>query len=173
MKKKVHTNILKLLPQRQYDRANECYIYEDGSVMDIVGIRCKDLNTQSSDELEMDMLQLTQFFSTYKDDIKIISITIPTNCEKQIAFVSKKIEQCKNEFRKQQLDIKLKELEWVQKNRLTKEFFIEYFSRDLEEHRKQSLLISQSLESRNLLLKISKKEKDIVLMKMNNKNIRA
>ena len=154
MKKKVHTNILKLLPQRQYDRANECYIYEDGSVMDIVGIRCKDLNTQS-------------------DDIKIISINIPTNCEKQIAFVSKKIEQCKNEFRKQQLDIKLKELEWVQKNRLTKEFFIEYFSRDLEEHRKQSLSISQSLESRNLLLKISKKEKDIVLMKMNNKNIRA
>lgn len=154
-------------------RANECYIYEDGSVMDIVGIRCKDLNTQSSDELEMDMLQLTQFFSIYKDDIKIISINIPTNCEKQIAFVSKKIEQCKNEFRKQQLDIKLKELEWVQKNRLTKEFFIEYFSRDLEEHRKQSLLISQSLESRNLLLKISKKEKDIVLMKMNNKNIRA
>ena len=56
MKKKVHTNILKLLPQRQYDRANECYIYEDGSVMDIVGIRCKDLNTQSSDELAMDML---------------------------------------------------------------------------------------------------------------------
>lgn len=71
MKKKVHTNILKLLPQRQYDRANECYIYEDGSVMDIVGIRCKDLNTQSSDELEMDMLQLTQFFQPIKMTLRL------------------------------------------------------------------------------------------------------
>lgn len=171
--KKVRSNILKLLPLCQYDRTNECYICEDGTVLDIVGIRCKDLETQSNEDVERDMLELTKFFSTYKDDIKIISINIPTNCEKQIAFITKKIENCKNEFRKQQLEIKLKELEWVQKNRLTKEFFIEYFSRDLEEHRKQSLLISQSLSSQNLLIKISKKEKDIVLMKMCNKNIRA
>lgn len=171
--KKVRSNTLKLLPLRQYDRTNECYICEDGTVLDIVGIRCKDLETQSNEDVERDMLELTKFFSTYKDEIKIISINIPTNCEKQIAFITKKIENCKNEFRKQQLEIKLKELEWVQKNRLTKEFFIEYFSRDLEEHRKQSLLILQSLSSQNLLIKISKKEKDIVLMKMCNKNIRA
>ena len=173
MSKKIKNNILKIIPIRTYDRTNECYVCEDGTILDIVGIRCKDLNIQSSDELEKDMLQLTQFFSTFKDDIKIISINIPTNCEQQIAYTQKKIDNCKNGYRKQQLKIKLQELEWVQKNRLTKEFYIEYYSRDLEEHRKQALLITQSLSSQNLLVKIKKKEKDIVLMKMCNKNIKA
>ena len=76
MSKKIKNNILKIIPIRTYDRTNECYVYEDGTILDIVGIRCKDLNIQSSDELERDMLQLTQFFSTFKDDIKIISINI-------------------------------------------------------------------------------------------------
>lgn len=172
-KNKVQHNTLKLLKIRSYDRENNCYVNEDGSILDIVGIKCKDFATQSEDELERDMLQLTELFATYKDDMKIISINIPTNCEEQIAYVSHKIEICKNEYRKNQLEIKLRELEWIQKNRLTKEFFIMYFSRDFEEHRKHALLIKQNLSVQNLLINISKKEKDIVLMKLNNKNIKA
>lgn len=172
-KNNVRKNTLKLLPHRSYDRENNCYIYNDGSVMDIVGIKCKDLTIQSDDDVERDMLQLSEFFATYKDDMKIISINIATNCEEQIAFLSHKIDICKNEYRKKQLEIKLQEQEWIQKNRMNKEFYIMYFSRDLEEHRKHRLLITDSLGKQNLLNIISKKQKDIVLMKMCNKNIKS
>ena len=56
--KKVRSNILKLLPLRQYDRTNECYICEDGTVLDIVGIRCKDLETQSNEAVSYTHLTL-------------------------------------------------------------------------------------------------------------------
>ena len=78
MKKKVKNTILKLIPIRRYDWNNNCYVYANGTVMDLVCIKCKDFNAQSEGDIERDILALTSFFRLYKDEIKIISINIPT-----------------------------------------------------------------------------------------------
>lgn len=171
--KKISNTIMQLIPIRKYDHLNECYIYENGSIMDLVRIKCKDFGTQSNSDMEMDMLLLTGFFRLYKEDFKLVSINIPTNCEEQLAFINHKLSKCKNEYCRQQLEIKKSEQEWIEKNRLNKEFYIMYFARDLEEFRKQKGLINDQLGSNNLLVPISKKDKDIVLMKMANKNIKS
>lgn len=173
MKKKISSNVLKVIPIRKYDYTNDCYVNEDRTTLDLVCVKCKDFASQSNSDIERDMLILTEFFRLYKDDIKIIAINIPTNCEEQISFLNFKISTCQNEYRRKQLEIKKEEQEWIQKNRLNKEFYIMFFARDMEEHKKLKNLIEDNLGSSNLLLPITKKQKDIVLMKMNNKNIKS
>lgn len=171
--KKISKKTLDIIPIRHYNHSEECYINADGTVLDLVRIKCKDFGTQSNSDIEMDMISLTNFFRCYKDDFKIISINIPTNCEEQISFLNYKISRTKNEYIRIQLEVKKEEQEWIQKNRLNKEFYIMYFARDLEEFKKVRGLIIDKLGSNNLLNKITKKDKDIVLMKMNNKNIKS
>lgn len=171
--KKISKNTLSIIPIRHYNHAEECYLCKDGLVMDLVRIKCKDFGTQSNSDMEFDMLSLTDFFRCYKDDFKIISINIPTNCEEQISFLNYKISRTKNEYIRIQLEVKKEEQEWIQKNRLNKEFYIMYFARDIEEFKKVKGLINDKLGNNNLLSKITKKDKDIVLMKMNNKNIKS
>lgn len=173
MNKKLNNTVLNIIPIRTYDHVNECYINEDKSILDLVYVKCKDFSAQSNSDIERDMLVLTEFFRLYKDDFKIIAINIPTNCEEQISFLNYKLEKCTNEYRRKQLEIKKEEQEWIQKNRLNKEFYIMFFARDIEEHKKLRSLIEDNLGRNNLLQPITKKQKDIVLMKMNNKNIKS
>lgn len=172
MRQKIEKNTLSILPHRRYDYQNECYITVDG-VLDIVQVKCKDFGSQSNSDIERDMIILTEYFRTYYKDFNIISINIPTNCEEQIGFLNYKIEHCTNEYRRNQLIIKKEEQEWLEKNRLNKEFYIMYFADDLEEFKKNRGLIQEKLGSNNLLVPITKKQKDIVFMKMNNKNIKS
>jgi hypothetical protein len=172
-KNKISNTVLDIIPIRYYDHANECFILSDKSVLDIVGIKCKDFNTASDSDIDNDMLALTRFFRTYVDDIKIISINIPTSCEEQIKFVNHKIAKCRNEFRRNQLEIKKAELEWIEKNRLNKEFYIMYQSKDIQDHIKHKDIIIEKLGNGNLLNMINEKEKEVVLMKMNNKNVKS
>lgn len=173
MSKKIGKNVLEVLPHRRYDYENECYITADNKVLDIIQVKCKDFTAQSSDEIERDMLILTEYFRLYVPDFNIVAINIPTNCEEQIAFLNYKIEHCTNEYRKNQLLIKKEEQEWIEKNRLNKEFYIMYFGNDMEEYKKNRGLIQEKLGNNNLLVPISKKQKDIVFMKMNNKNVKS
>lgn len=172
-KPRIQKNVLNVIPIRSYDYDNECYINADKTIIDIICIKCKDFNTQSSTMLERDMVCLTDFFRVYAPDIKIISINIPTNCGEQISYLNYKIAHCQNEYRRQQLEIKKAEQEWIEKNRLNKEFYIMYFANDIEEFRKRKSIITEKLGGNGLLEKISKREKDIVFMKMNNKNIKS
>lgn len=170
--KKPSSRMLSLLPVRRYDYENECYIRADGTIEDLVCIKSKSLDTQSQMELDRDILLITKYFRLYKDDIKIIAINIPINCSEQVRFLNHKINNCTDYYRKKQLEIKKAEMEWLEKNRLNKEFYIKFFSRDLEEHRKHKEIINENLGAGNMLVSIEKRQKDIVLMKMNNKNIR-
>lgn len=171
-KVKIHKNILELLPEREYDHVNECYVYEDGTLMDIVKIKCKDLTNKSQDDIEKDMYVLTNFFRLYSPDIKLIAINIPTNCSEQIKFLEYKISKCTSEYCRKQLEVKKAEQEWIEKNRLNKEFYIMYFAKDIEEFKKNRDLIYERLKPNNLIENSTKKNKDMVLMKMNNKNVK-
>jgi len=169
---KIFSKTKSIIPINRYDFNNDYYINDDDSVMDLFKIRCRDLTTTNAADVEMDMMNLTNFFRKYADDLKIISINIPTNCQKQINYLNHKIDACKNEYCKKQLIKKREEAIWVEKNRLDKEFYIMIFAANKDKYRALYESIMATLGSNDLLIKINKNQKDEVLMKMNNKNVK-
>lgn len=169
---KIRSKTKDVIPHNKYDYLNEYYIYDDGTICDIFRIVCRDLATSSAAEIEMDMLSLSNFFAKYEEDIKIISINIPTSCKNQLEYIQHKIDICKNEFHKQQLLKKQKECIWIEKNRMDKEFYIMIFASTKEKYQSNKELLLSTLEVSKMVSLINKSQKDEVLMKMANKNVK-
>ncbi len=163
-------DVLKVIPIRSYDYNNECYVCEDGKIKDIIKIQTKDIVSMSESDIEYDMSILTLFFRVYKDDFKIIGINVPTNCQSQIRYLHKMIDNCTDEFKRMILMEKLAEEEWIEKNRTEKEFEIMYFAKNIEEYLKIKELILNRLVEKKFAFILSKAEKDRILYKINNKN---
>lgn len=161
-----------LLPDIRYDSANECYVKQNGECIDFIKIKSKDLVNSSNDEIEYDQYRYMKFYMTYADDVKIICMNFPCDTQQQQSYLQKKINSTNNYRQKYWLQKRLDELEWVEKNRTTREYYYMIFSKNIEEHLKNKTEIVSALGSgRNGLIEfISEEEKRQVFYKMNNKS---
>jgi len=169
---KVYQKTKDIIPLNRYDFNNEYYITDDDKIIDFFKIKCRDLTKTNEADVENDISNLTNFFQTFEDDFKIISINIPTNCKNQINYFNNKIKKCNNIYCKNQLIKKRDELIWIEKNKLDKEFYLMVFADNREKYGMQYQTIMSTLGSNDLLLIINKNQKDEVLMKINNKNLK-
>lgn len=160
-----------ILPEIYYDRLNECFVNEN-LVFDIIKICSKDLVNSSDDEIDFDQYRYTKLYKIYSDDLKIICMNFPCNTQKQQSYLKKKIEGTNNAKMKHWLQRRLDELEWLEKNRTTREYYYMIFSKNLEEHLSNKNNIFSALQSgRNGLCEtISEEEKIQILFKLNNKS---
>lgn len=170
---KVVPSVKKLLPHRQYDEKENCYILENGTYMDILQIRAKDLNNTDSNEIEVDCYRFAKFYKTYLQDIKIIVMNYPCNTQKQQHFIQYKIKKCKKSVYRDVLEQSLRELVFLEKNNTSREFYMMFFSEDKEEYQKNLRRIKSQLAEGGswLIQEIDKKKKDSILFKLNNKNL--
>jgi len=169
---KVYQFTKDIIPINRYDFNNEYYITDEEKIIDFFKIKCRDLTTTNAADVETDNSNLTIFLQKFEDDFKIISINIPTNCKKQINYFNNKIKKCKNLYCKSQLIKKRDEEIWIEKNKLDKEFYLMVFASNRERYGSQYKTIMSTLGVNDLLLKINKNQKDEVLMKINNKNLK-
>lgn len=168
----VSKTVLNILPIVDYNSDRGYYVCKDGSIVDLVQFVCKDLTTTNAQDIELDIISLTKHFRTYAGDAKIISINIPTDCSSQIAYLTRKIERCKNTIQKKLLEKKLKEEIWIEKNRLNKEFYYMFFSQSPEQHEENLKNILNSMYQTGLIRTLDHDKKEAVFYKMNNKNRR-
>lgn len=171
-KPQVDRSITSLLPIVDYDEIHGYYVCKDKSIIDIVQFVCKDLTTTNAQDIETDILHLTRHLRMYEDDVKIISINIPTDCREQIQYLNRKIDRCKNNVKKRFLEKKRDEEVWIEKNRLNKEFYYMIFASNPERYDENMKTLMTTLQQYNLIKVLDREKKDAVLYKLNNKNRR-
>lgn len=170
--KRPYRTTLENIPIVSYDERNGYYLMGDGSNMDILMIQTKDLITSSEDEVEYDCLKFAKLYKIYSDDLKIVSLNFPCNTLKQQQYFRRRIEDAPNEVHRYWLGRKLKELELLEKNNTTREFYIVFFSKDAEAHESNltTILTVLSTGRDGLVRKLDAEKKHRILFKINNKN---
>lgn len=169
-KVKISKDTIELLPFVKYNDDENCFEMKSGKYMDLLEIRTKDLGTASDDENELDIYCIVKLLRLFANDIKIISLNFPTNTKMQQQYVQHKIDNCRNQIFKNILENKLEELQFIEKNRTDREFYLMFFSDTVNQHTDDLNIIVNTLNSRNLCLQLNKEKKLQILYKLNNKN---
>lgn len=90
------------------DTFKGCFKLKDGTFMDIVQVKCKDLVNASESDVNFDMYSLTKLYRAYTDDLKIISLNFPTNTKSQQIYFQHKINHTANPLLKNILNENMK-----------------------------------------------------------------
>ena len=148
---------------------NGYFKLKDGSSLDILELRCKDLERVSDDELELDIMYFSKLYKTCPADLKIVSLNFPTDTIPQQRYFRRKLESTKNHVFRSHLGQCLQEAEWIQKHRTKREYYLFVFSEDEERHNDYISLITKSLGTNTLAYEMPLEKKKQVLYKLNNK----
>ena len=165
---KIDKTVNSLIPVASYDDVLSCYKMKNGSYMNIHRVLCKDLSNLSEPDLERDFFEWTNFYRTFGYDMKLIAINVPENCHDQLAFIDKKLSRQKNQLWRDILAEERDTLEWLEKHREQKEYYIMSFANDVDSMHDINAKINESLCNYRKALEISKEEKHVVLTKLYN-----
>ncbi len=170
-KKKIEKSVLTLadvIPIIAYDKTYQCFQLKQG-YMNMVEIRTKDIVNASEDEIEYDIAKLTKFNKLEYESYKIISLNFPCNTLDQQEYVEYKIKQCRNENYKKFLQNSLYELQWVQKNKSKREFYMMYFSDTLDGIKSMDANMKVALNlNEKMLMDMSQEKKEKILFHLMN-----
>lgn len=140
------------------DIQNGAFKYKDGSYMDFVQIKCKDLVNSSENEVNFDMYTLTKLFKAYADDLKLISINFPTNTKTQQAYFLHKINHTANPRLKSILEEKYNELVEDELSSTNREHYLMFFGETYDKLKKNLDAIFSNLgKSLVEIIPVSKK----------------
>lgn len=146
------------------------YIIQKDEVMDIIEIEGKDILSLTVNELERDINIFHTFYKTVKIDIKLVAMNFPVNAQKQKDYIDYKTSKTNNQIYKVFLKDKKNELEYLEKNRTNKEYYLFLFApnKEILNAVKNTVkrTISNALNTRNLTIE----KKKLILYKLNNKN---
>lgn len=118
------------------DTVRDVFLLRDGSYMDMLAIRTKDLENASEEDVNRDMWLLTSLFKRYAEDIKIISINFPTNTKTQQRYFEQKLMHCKHPLLKPILEEKLAELVAFEKTSVCREHYLMFWGHSYEDLQK-------------------------------------
>ncbi len=146
---------------------------KDGTYMDILQIRCKDLENASSSDLQSDIIAFQRLFNSYSDDLKIIGINSPIDTALQRKYLKRRIENCRNEVYLELLHTKMEELEDLSRNRTEREYYLFFYAENEEKYRENLSTINRILAEGNILplvKRIDREKIEELLEKLHNKN---
>ncbi|MGX4601685.1 immunoglobulin-like domain-containing protein [Faecalimicrobium sp. JNUCC 81] len=166
--KKVDKDTFDLLPF--LDVAEDETFRTQNGYIDVFQLGTKDLNSLNNDDAQRHMMEFGNFFRSYIDDIKIISMTFPVNTQVQQEHLLKTIDNTDNPIYIQFLNKRLDELIALEEKRKNKEFYLMVFYEDEKTKKeRESQLLRLTSSAINLKsLDLDKKLK--ILFKLNNQN---
>lgn len=167
----VRKSILEIVPVRELSEKG-FYRLDDNSYMDILQIQSKDLINSSEDEVSFDCLKFAKLYRLYADDLKIVCINFPCDYSKQKRFLEYKLKNTRNEIFKENLQKKLNELIWLEKNNTEREYYYMIFADSEEnmEKNKRSILSVLGGGRGGLISEISQDKKIEILFRIMNKS---
>ena len=166
-------SITEILPFDCYDDGLDCFRYKDGTYMDLLQVRTKDLTNEARDSVEYDILKFTKLYKKFDGDIKIVATNFPSDTSKQQEYIRHKISKTKNSEHKKWLQKSLDELIWIEENRTSREFYYMFWGNNEKEIIKRRDIFINTLGTTKdgLLHKPMDKNKKIAICrKLNNKN---
>ena len=149
------------------DNYKEAFKYKDGTFMDFVQIKCKDLANASDEEVNSDMYLLTRLYKSYTDDIKIVSVNFPTNTKSQQMYFQHRINNTANPKLKSILTEKYEQVVADELHSTNREHYLMFFASTYEKLLQNYDAILKSL-GRSLVEPIDMAKKIQVLFSMSN-----
>ena len=159
-----------VFPFVDYNEEYSCFQLKNGEYLDIQKIVSGDIFNISEDEINYMIYSYSKFYKTYGSDIKIVSVNLPTDTRVQQEYTKHKMQTTDNEVFKQELQVKLDELEYIEKNSMDRLFYLFYFADTPEKIQEYRTDIQQTLGKVGLAELIDKKEKEKIFFKFNNRN---
>ena len=166
--KKAMANMIDLFEIQKYDTKNSCFGLKGGRCLDLVRVICTDFQSIREMDLEYENLKMEQFYSWYPSDLKLVCVNMPERCTEQLGFISHKLENCQHEWSRSALKARKMELEWLEKNRQRKEYYLFLYADSVEQLADARGGAVARLEDARLVMTISSQEKIEVLTKMMN-----
>jgi len=151
------------------DTKDNYFILKNNIIFDFLKIKTKNLNC-SDDELNLYNLSLMKLLKTSDFDIKVMNMSFPTDVTEQIEYFNKLLDKTNNHIFKTVLHKKIDDLHKVNKSIVEKEFYISFFSKNIEEHIKNKNTIISILSVSGLVEELDYTKKEKILFKLNNMN---
>ena len=149
-----------VFPFVDYNEEYSCFQLKNGEYLDMQKIVSGDIFNVSEDDINYMIYSYSKFYKTYGSDIKLVSINLPTDTRAQQEYTKHKMQTTDNEVFKQELQVKLDELEYIEKNSMDRLFYLFYFADTPEKIQEYRTDIQQTLGKVGLAELIDKKEKE-------------
>lgn len=146
------------------------YILLKDGVMDILQVTSKDLYSMNNDDLQYLLLSEAGFLRSYYPSFKLVALNFPTNTQKQKEYWLKKKEKTNDPIRLRFIERKLFELNFLERERTNREYFIFIYAKDKEELEERKRLIIRSKQNTFPLRTLSIEKKQDILFMLNNQN---
>ena len=153
-------------------REGNTFLTEEGRIMDLMQIKCKDIESISDDELMSDEASFENLYRTMRSDIKIIGINFPTDTSVQTGYFMKKLAETENPVYREQIRRRLDEFEYLRRLVTAREYYLMFFSSDPDQYRENLRIIRRSLNGGgiDLIKEIPVEKKLQILRFMHNVN---
>jgi hypothetical protein len=146
------------------------YILQKDEVMDILEIEGKDILSLTLNELQRDINVFHTFYKTVNIDIKLVSMNFPVNAQKQKDYIEYKLNKTNNQIYKVFLKDKKNELEYLEKNRTNKEYYLFLFAPNIEILQSVKNTVNRTISNALNTKALTVEKKKLILYKLNNKN---
>lgn len=157
---------LQILPIRFYDESLDCFILDDKSYLDIMGVIPSDRRNLQGDAIEYNIINNMRFYRIYSGDLKFISLNFPVNTSFQRDILLRKIKKTGDEVRKLWLEREIEELERLDANVMRREYYMMFYGKTKDEFIKnKSSIINAIGYGRNKLVEEIEKEKKIQIVR--------
>lgn len=154
-----------------YDDINECFVMNDGTFLDIIKIRGHDLLNSDEDKILYECFTLLKWIKTYPHEYEIIGMNFPVDTTEQQLYFEHVIERTENPQYLHYLNQKLIELKTIDQRMTEKQFYLLLFYETESELRLQRDKTLLQLGKASLTETIPRFHKELVLYKLNNKNL--
>jgi len=168
-------NTKKIIPIDHYDFDNNCYVFKDNSLMDIISITPRDVENSRNEDVKIDFYRWCKLYQTYEDDIKILALNYPINVDPQIKFLGEKIKNTNGRPHKKWLLTANEELKILSEYGTKQYFALMIFAENVHELDNNRVKLNNALLTsfnNRIIENISYREKQNITFKICNKNLK-
>jgi hypothetical protein len=160
-----------IMPVLATDAETGAGIMEDGSFIDMLYIRPKDLNAVSDEDMKFDILMVDKLFRIYSDDLKIISINFPAETASQQEYLQYKHRRTENPVFRRLIEEEIDKATWISGNRTEKDCLLVFFAKDREEYKEKLRTIFGTLSrgAAPFVSPLSREKKEEIYARLYNK----
>jgi len=156
-----------ILPFKQI---HDDYILLEDGAMDIFQVDTQNVHALNEVDLEVLLLNRTQFLRSYFPSFKEVILNFPTNAERQRQYWEKKKQQASNKTRLEYINQKLFEFDYLESERYNREFFLFVYADTQDNLLERKHEMMQGMQNSFPLHRLSRQKKEQVLFLLNNQN---
>ena len=172
MKKYEPAQISGIIPIGAWDAEGNYGILRDGTIIDFLQIRCKNLYNASDAELAYDNIKWDKLFMTYPSDLKYIALNFPLDVSLQISYTKKVAQRTANPVLFPMLEAEYDRLQTLAEKITDRDYYLVFYADDyiqyLDKKSKIKGILNQGITP--LVFEMPQAKKELIIYKLNNLN---